>query len=257
MKKYITLILLVFLSFSSTAYSETRNGKVTLSSGATFTSGDYGSSDTTEVLYIPVSLKYKQEKWNVKLTVPYLKVKGPQNIIRDIGQINQSVSVKTDTNEGLGDITLSAGYRLFYAPKAKTLLNVNGKIKFGTADENKSLGTGKNDYSLSLGLYKLMGDFTPYATFGRKFYGESDRFQLDDVFFGSAGLSYKISQKTSVGINLYLKDKTADSRSITKQLSGYLSYKLDKSWKLQGYFIQGLSDNTPDAGGGFSLGYQF
>lgn len=251
------IIILIFLSFSTTVCSEQQNGKVTVSTGSTFTSGDYGTSDTTEVLYIPVSFKYKQEKWSVKLTVPYLNVKGPQNVIRDIGQVSQTVAVEQGTNEGLGDIVLSAGYQLFYLPKPKTLLNLDGKIKFGTADEDKSLGTGETDYSLSLALYKLMGNFTPYATFGRRFYGESSDIELDDVFFGSAGLSYKSSQKISMGLNLYLKEKTANTRPFTRQLSGYLSYKLDNHWKLQGYVIKGLSDNAPDLGGGFSLGYQF
>jgi len=238
-------------------YAESLKGKFSVSSGATFTSGDYDSANTTEMLYIPVTLKYKQDKWKVKLTVPYIKIKGPQNVVREIGQVSQNVVVNDVTSEGLGDINLSVGYQVFYSPKAKTLLDLTGKVKFGTADENRNLGTGENDFSLALGAYKLLGDFTPYATFGRKFYGDSNRFELDDVFFGSLGLSYKLSQSTSAGINIYLKERTANTRSSTRQLSSYVSYKLDTHWKLQAYVIGGLSDNTPDLGGGFSLAYQF
>jgi len=252
----IYLATLSFILFSQASFADDK-GTFTLSTGSTFTSGDYGSNNTTEIFYIPISLKYKMKKGYLKLTVPYLTVKGPQNVIRDIGQITPSSNVKTGTQEGLGDIVLSASYRFFYDPKSKTLLNVDGKIKFGTADKNKNLGTGKNDYSLSLGLYKLMGNFTPYATFGRKFYGEPATTTLDNVFFGSLGLGYKFSKQVSTGINLYLKEATADTRPVTRQLSSYLSYKVDQNWKIQGYIIKGLSDNTPDLGGGFSLAYQF
>jgi outer membrane putative beta-barrel porin/alpha-amylase len=250
------LILIALLSLSPRAYSEAQDGKWTLSTGATVTSGDYGSSDTTEMYYLPVTLKYKTKKWKMKLTVPYLKIKGPQNVVRGIGEVGPPTTQQS-TNEGLGDIIFSAGYQLFYLPESKTLLELTGKVKFGTADENKNLGTGKNDYSISLGFYKLMGDFTPYATIGRRFYNEPSDYVLDDVFFGSVGLGYKVSKKTSVGINLYMKEKTASTRTSIRQLSSYLSYKVDKSWKLQGYLINGLSENTPDLGGGFSLGYQF
>ncbi|MBL1320795.1 MAG: transporter [Methylophaga sp.] len=253
----LSLSILMMLLFSQASYADSSKGKYTLSTGTTFTSGDYGSSDTTEVYYTPLSLKYKTDKWSLKLTVPYLRIKGPQNVIRDIGQVTQSTTTGTATNDGLGDIVFSSSYRLFYLPKSKTLLNIDGKIKFGTADEDKSLGTGKNDYSLSLGLYKLMGNFTPYATLGRRFYGQPSTTKLDDVFFGSVGLGYKFSSKISTGINLYLKEPTASTRPSTRQLSAYLSYKLDQNWKIQGYLIRGLSDNAPDLGSGFSLAYQF
>jgi hypothetical protein len=253
--KYLAVIVCIL--FSQNSYAINDKGTYILSTGTTFTSGDYGSPDTTEIFYAPVSLKYKREKWYLKLTVPYLRVNGPQNIIRDIGQVTQTVSTEEGTNEGLGDVVFSTGYRLFYLPKSKLLLNIDGKVKFGTADEDKNLGTGKNDYSLSLGLYKLMGNFTPYATFGRRNYGEPSTSTLDDVYFGSVGLGYKFSKQTSTGINLYLKEKTASTRPGTRQLSSYISYKFDQNWKIQGYIIQGLSDNTPDLGGGFSIAYQF
>jgi hypothetical protein len=253
----IFFILLTALSFSSQSFSASKNGRVSLSTGTTYTSGDYGSHKTTEILYIPVSLKYKQDKWTFKLTVPYIEKTGPENIIRDIGQVGQTVVSRQGTHDGLGDIIFSAGYRLFYFPEPKILIDIKGKIKFGTADESKGLGTGENDFSTGLGLYKLVGDFTPYMTFGRKFYGESSSIKLDDVFYGSTGLTYKASKKTSIGIDLYLKQKTASSRTSTQQLSAFLNYKLDRNIKLQSYLIKGLSENTPDIGAGFSVSYLF
>jgi len=247
----------MLLSPSTWLYADTLKGDFSLSSGATYTSGEYGGTETTDMLYIPVTLKYTQDKWKLKLTVPYIKIKGPQNVIRNIGQVSQTVTTTRVTNEGLGDINLSATYRVFYSQQSKTLLDVTAKVKFGTADEDKNLGTGANDFSIAVGAYKLLGDLTPYATFGRKIYGDASNIELDDVFFGSLGLSYKLSQKTSVGANLYLKQKTASSRVSTRQASAYSSYKLNSEWKLQTYLIAGLSDNTPDFGGGFSLAYQF
>jgi len=252
----ILFLLLASLTFSSFSYSATQSGKLALSTGATYTSGDYGSDKTTEILYLPVSLKYKQNRWSFKLTVPYIRKTGPENIIRGIGEVDQRIISRQGTHDGLGDIVFSAGYRLAYFPESKILIDLKGKAKFGTADEDKGLGTGKNDYSTTAGLYKLMGDFTAYITAGRKFYGESASIKLDDVFYGSTGLVYKASEKASFGADLFLKQKTASHRASTQQLTGYLIYKLDKNLKVQGYLIKGISENAPDIGAGFSLGYQ-
>lgn len=155
------IVSTILFSVPLTTFAESNKGKFTVSTGATYTSGDYGSTEKTKMVYSPISLKYNRDRWNIKLTVPYIKITGPQNVIRNIGQINQTVNLQRDTSEGLGDITLASNYQLFYSPKLKTLIDVTGKVKFGTADENKNLGTGKTDYSLSFGVYKLMGDFTP------------------------------------------------------------------------------------------------
>ena len=256
--KYHLSITSLFLLFTSSAcYSAPKEGEWTLGTGTSYSSGDYGNPEPTNMLYIPVSLQYKQEKWRVRLTVPYIKMRGPQNVIRNIGQIDQEMTVETDNRDGLGDVLLSGRYQLFYLPKSKLLIDVAGKIKFGTANSDTNLGTGENDYSLIVGLYKKIGGYTPYVTFGRRFYGQSPDFTLDDVFYGSAGLDYKMSAKTNLGANFYLKDRTADTRPTTQQLVGYLGYKLDTNWKIQGYLSKGFTENTADYGGGFSLRYTF
>lgn len=251
-----TIILSCLTVCAPDAAAEILDGQLSLSSGATYTSGDYGSSDTTDILYVPLSLKYKQDNWNLKLTVPYLRITGPQNVIRDIGQVSQ-VTTQKKVSEGLGDISLSAGYQLGYVKQTKTFFDITGKVKFGTADASQNMGTGKNDYSLSLGAYEILGDMTPYLIIGRRWYGQTSAITLDNVYFGSLGLSYKLNQSTHLGIDWYFKQRTARWRTNTRQLSAFVSYKIDRNWKLQTYLLKGLSQNTPDAGGGFSLKYQF
>lgn len=248
--------LISMLIFSSSAHAA-QNTQWTLSSGATYTTGDYSSDEKTDINYIPVSLKYKKDKWKLKLTVPYLRMKGPQSILIDIGEVGLTNTVENKTSEGLGDVIFSANYQFLYLPKIKTVFDATGKIKFGTADEDENLGTGENDYTFKLGAYKLMGNLTPYITFGRRFYGENSEIELDDVFLGTLGLMYKVSNDINLGVDYYAKEKTASHRTSTQQLTVYSSLKIDKNWKVQGHLIRGLSDNTPDYGAGFSFSYQF
>ena len=49
--------------------------------GAEFTTGKYGGTESTEQLYIPFAAKLQAGAWTLKLTVPYLLVSGPANVI--------------------------------------------------------------------------------------------------------------------------------------------------------------------------------
>jgi len=67
----------IFLSLGpSAAWAQ-----LSVGAGAEFTTGKYGGTETTQQLYIPFTAKLQAEVWTFKLTVPYLLVSGPANVI--------------------------------------------------------------------------------------------------------------------------------------------------------------------------------
>jgi hypothetical protein len=48
-----------------------------LSTGVSYSSGDYGDIADTRVVSIPVSLKYWRGNWRFKLTQPFVHISGP------------------------------------------------------------------------------------------------------------------------------------------------------------------------------------
>src|SRR5215471_16743727 len=121
--------------------------------GFDYSSGTYGESQSTDILYIPVIGKYEIEDWSFKLTVPYISVRGPGNVIPGLGEVNRTPATVT-TQSGLGDIVAAATYILYAGDASAPGWDLTGKIKFGTADANKGLGTGENDYSVQVDVYK-------------------------------------------------------------------------------------------------------
>lgn len=228
--------------------------KLTFSTGATYITGDYGSSEQTDIYYVPFSLKYKVEKLTVKVTLPYLQKTGPENVIVDIGQVGQQVSTQQTTESGLGDIMAAVRYNFYYNQAFKVLLDAEGKVYFGTASESKGLGTGKTDYSFRLGAYKVFDSLTPYARVGFKVYGGP---QFHDVFFVSSGLSYKLNSSISAGVDYSWREQVTDSGEEKQQITGFSSQKLTKNWKLQEHIIKGFGRSSADWGGGISIGYNF
>lgn len=247
----ITLFVVTTTLFFSNAMA---NGKFTFSTGASYITGDYGHSEKTEMYYVPFTFKYKYEKFNFKLTIPYLEKTGPKNVIVGIGQIGQRVTTKQTTESGLGDIIAAVRYNFYYNQEFKFLMDAEGKVYIGTADASKGLGTGKTDFAFRLGLYKVIDQLTPYVRVGYKVYGSS---KLNDVFFVSTGLSYKVNPDISAGFDYTWREKVSDRGDEKQQLTAFSNQKLSKNWGLQEYIIKGFGRSTANWGGGITISYGF
>jgi hypothetical protein len=56
-------------------------GEFGLSVGMDHGSGDYALAKDTDILYLPVSLRYERFSWRVTVTLSYLRITGPGGVI--------------------------------------------------------------------------------------------------------------------------------------------------------------------------------
>jgi len=227
------------------------DGQFSLSSGFDYSSGNYGQSASTDILSIPVIGKYETGPWTYRLTVSHIEVTGPGNVVPGIGRGNgqgTSASGVTSTQSGFGDIIGAATYNLFPGSASEPIIDLTGEIKLGTADRNKGLGTGENDYSAQIDAYQAFGRVTGFATLGYSILGSSSAIPLDNVFYIAIGAAYKFDDKLSGGAILDLRQAPSSTSGERRELTGYLNYKLDRDWKVQGYLLQGFADGSPDFG---------
>ena len=249
------------LSFiATTTHAKDDGNTLKFSTGLDYSSGSYGLSQDTDILYIPFSVGYETFPWNFKLTVPYVRITGPGGVVAgaDGGVvIGTSTDNKRTTEEGLGDIVLSSSYALDSLLDTSVLLDLMVKAKIGTADETKGLGTGKNDYSLQLDVAKKYGKITPFATLGYKVMGDLEELDLNDVWYSSTGFDYKINPTLSSGISFDYKEATTSTSEASKEGVAYLNWKLNSKASIMGYGVIGFSDGSPENGAGiqFSIKY--
>ena len=220
-----------------------------LTTGLDYSTGKYGGTESTDIFYIPFTGKYEADKYTLKLTVPYLQVTGPGNVVRDVGQIGTASTTRTKQS-GLGDIVVAGTYIMYEGRANGTLVDVTARIKFGTADAAKGLGTGKNDYALQADLYKTLGKNTVFGTLGYKVMGSPADVTLNNVFYASLGAGHQYSQETSAGLILDLREKASATGYAQQELTAYVSHKLGKTWKAQAYAVKGFSDGSPEWGAG-------
>jgi hypothetical protein len=258
----------------------TDNGQFSLSAGADYSSGKYGTTSTTDIWSVPFTAEYQSSNWTFKLVVPYINVSGPGNVIPGVGKTNNGnphgrglghlvggivspggtgtgTTTTSGSASGLGDVVASAGYQVFTSSDQTFGVDLTGKVKFGTADENKGLGTGKNDYGLSLDTYKVLGNTTVFGGVGWMKYGSSQYIKLKNGFNANVGAEYKLSTSDSIGAYYYYRERIAEGGAPQSELSGYWNHKLGDSWRLQAYVMGGFADGSPDYGAGASLKYTF
>ena len=253
------------------------DGTFSLGTGLTYTSGDYGTSTTTKILSVPFTARYDKDRWTLKATLPYLRITGGSAVIPGLGTVPNNnprgrgrgnagaggggggtTTTTTDsTASGWGDLVTSVTYNAYYDSASKLGVDLTGKVKWGTADRDKGLGTGENDYGAQVDAYKTFDRTTVFGGLGYTNLGSSDFIALNNVWNATAGLTYKLDDRDSAGLAYDYRQKASSTSSQLSEVTGFWSRKIDRNWKMQAFLLKGLANGSPDWGAGISAAYAF
>ncbi|MGJ7518528.1 hypothetical protein ACSFE6_29835 [Pseudomonas baetica] len=221
--------------------------------GLDYSSGDYGTGTTSEIWYVPIAGKYETGPMTYKVTIPWLRITNPE-----VGPNGDPLPGGCrDVESGLGDTVASAGYALLDGSEEGVLLDLIGKVKFPTADEDQCLGTGETDYTAQVDITKAFGRVTAFGTLGWKKFGDPPDSDFDDPFFISLGFAIPVAARTTAGTSYDWRQKVVSTGSQIQEFTLFLTHKLSQEWKIQLYAVKGFTDASPDAEGGLVLYHMF
>lgn len=223
--------------------------------GAEYTTGEYGGETSIDEVYAPLNLTYDAARVSVRITIPYLSVKAPQGTITE-GPNGETLIGEGPlrTESGLGDIVAAATvYDVLSFGGGDFALDMTGAVKFGTADENKGLGTGEEDFSVRADLFRFFDRFTAFGSVGYSVRGDPAAVDLNDVFFGSIGGTVQAGRRTRLGLFYDYQESSLPGADALQELSASFSSRLGDSWWTTGYVLAGFSDSSPDWGAGLAL----
>jgi hypothetical protein len=231
-------------------------GDYTFTVGAEYTSGKYGADIDTTMQQIPFILGYTTEQYAWSITVPYVRISGSEDVTFSSSTKSPMFSTTTTSNvehtdSGLGDITLSGTYQIQDETKVKPWLAVTGKIKLGTADETKQLGTGENDYSVQLEIAKK----AVHAFAGYKIIGDTSTVNFNDIMFGAVGITIPLNKDWTSVAEFYTEQASVSGVDNIQEVNLSLSKSLKDKKKFNMYIIKGLTDSSHDWGAGISMSY--
>jgi len=240
---------------------------ITLGIGADYSSGDYGTTTTTDIWSVPLSARYTSGDWTWKASLPWMRVAGNAGVVPGLGNVgnlnpngrgrgrgNAITSSDSGSASGIGDLRLTGTYS--FAGTGATGVDLTANVKVATADEDKGLGTGANDYGLALDLYRDFSGTTLFGGVGYTMLGDSDYIDTDSVWNANLGASWAVGSG-SLGVMYDWRaaaTETADDRS---EVTGFYSIRSGDAAKWQLYATKGLSDGSPEWGAGVALTYAF
>jgi hypothetical protein len=92
-----------------------------------------------------------------------------------------------------------------------------------------------------------------FVTLGYKIYGDPAGLDFRNVGFSGVGFSHRVSQPVSAGLSWDYRPKITSTGNPINELTAFISYTFTPVTKLQVYALSGLSDGSPDWGGGVTL----
>jgi hypothetical protein len=255
----------------------THAADVSIGTGANYSSGTYGTQTTTDIWSAPLSVAYKTERWTFATSVPYVRIHGSGNVIPGTGPVDNTnplgrgltdllggrpapvtgTPAAATAASGLGDVVASASYGLLSGADHGIGLNLTGKVKFGTADVNKGLGTGRNDYGLTLDTSKALGQWTPFGGVGWTSYGSSRYIKLRDAVNASTGVDYRLNASDNAGVYYNYRQRISAGGASQSEVTAYWNHQFTGKVRLQTYALGGPTNGSPDWGAGTALTYNF
>jgi hypothetical protein len=268
MNKLLALSLTLLVSMPALAEDQ-----YSLGAGVEYSSGKYGNTEATDIVYVPVTGKYVAGRLALTLTVPWISVTGPGGVVRGMGRLGMSGSgmmsggggmmgggtgstgTTRSTSAGLGDVIASAGYDI-YSTDA-TRFDLVGNVKFGTANANRSLGTGQNDYSAQVDAFRSFDETVVSMTLGYRINGSPAGISLNNTPYGAIGASRKLQDDTTMGMRFDMAKSPLPSASNLKQASVYVAQQVSPATEISFKAMKGFSDGDPDYGLGLYVSHTY
>jgi hypothetical protein len=258
----LIVIALPTLAAETTLPRRDEPGQFNITIGAEYSSGTYGGTTDTDIWYFPLIFRYEKDRWLFRAEVPYIFLNGPGDVQivggggMGGGMTGTSATGASRSTSGIGDIIGTVSYRLQSGSANRPAIDATGKIYFGTGDASKGLGTGENSYAAQLDLYQWTGALTVYGSGGYLITGDPPGTNYRDVFFGTLGVERPF-ESNILGIALDAQQAYQTGGSAYTTLTGYFITRPEKTTKVTGYLLVGLSDGAPDWGIGVLYGWYY
>lgn len=227
-----------------------------LGAGFHYSTGDYGSTVDTRITTLEATGRYETGRMVYRASIPYLSVRGGTQVIPGIGRAD-GTEVRSGSASGLGDVVLSATYSAYYDPASTFGLDLAGKVKVPTADENEGLGTGETDFAFLADVYKTFGQVTAFGGIGFHVMGDAPGLPLDNAWSMNVGATYKLDARDTVGAMLDTRQAVVPGGDPVREVTGFWMRRLERDWRAQVYGLLGLADGSPDFGFGLSFARPF
>lgn len=231
-------------------------GSFRSTSGVSVTTGDYGTGEDTTVTQLHETFIAKGQAGEIGVTVPYLFRDGSGVTVGESRRA-RSGTIPKDA-DGLGDVQVLGKYFWLEEGDSQPAVDLAGRVKFPTADDDEGLGTGRFDVGFGPEFLKHFDQWITFADFELVLRDKPDNSTIKSTRFDySVGAGYPLTERFTGYVSLDGGTQTNSGVDAPLELVLSAVYKATETVHLNGFVLAGLTEGSPDFGAGTSVTFTF
>ena len=227
--------------------------------GATYDRGDYGTTDLTKVVFVPVTFRYLGKRYDVSVTPSFARVEssGGVQLIEGVPTPTGVAGTTRVTNSGVGDTVVRSRFYLLEGTRSAPSISPFVKIKIPTSPSALSLGTGKTDAGFGVEMDHQISRTILFGDLSYTFIGDITGLNLRNRPAGSFGIGERITNSVVVNGMIDWRRSVLATNPDPTDLVGVISYRVSPSLTVSPNAYVGLTRSTSDYGGGIEFSFRF
>lgn len=156
---------------------------------------------------------------------------------------------------GPADLVVGSKWNLLTQKQAGAAFALSGSVKFPTADHDRDLGSGKEDFDLTLiasRYWDQLGNLGTHVNVGYTWIGDD----VDVLHYGLAG-EYPLTDKLSVVAEVFANTPVKNSGATSVSVNGGGRFTCFDGLTLDAAVGAGLRDDAPDLTATFGVTWDF
>lgn len=214
--------------------------------------GRYGEPTSTRIRVTTLTLRYRAEKWNAGVELPWLDIRDPGGAAMLPGSVGAGGSVE----RGWGDAWLKLSAELREYDTEQAGIDLTFKLKTRTGSVERGLGTGGTDMALQLEGLKTLGPLTGFGHLGYRRTGDVPGFRpYRNPWYGEAGALLPLAPGFEGGAYWSWREPIGRLGPV-RELTLYGAWRGGPQ-RVQLHLVRGFADASPQYALGLTLRYRF
>lgn len=243
-RKAALLAAVSLLAMAGAAHAETR---LSFTAGLEYSSGEYGGTETTEVVAAPFGVRLTVDDWTFRASSAYMQVSGPADISED-GEAGGSGPIARDqAAHGVADTTVSLERAFRRIGGSNAYVEVTARARLPSGDEERGFGVGTVDYGVVTEIGVSSEDGGAFVSAGYRFLGKRDEGpDRQDGMQAGVGAWLPVGGRGRVGVFGNWRKASVEDGDDPSQAGGYISYRMSERLRVTFAASGGLSDASPE-----------
>jgi hypothetical protein len=234
---------LFFMIFSGSTSVAGADPRVELSAGGEYSSFKLSDGSTSTIWYAPFSARLDVGNWTFRATVPYISITAPGNLIvlldddptgAGVGGNGKTQTAGTiRTVSGIGDSSLSATYSFDDIKGSPLYVDLGARVRLPTGNVHEGTGVGATDYGLQSEVGLDLDRWGIALNGGRRLLGQVNGLDRVDGWQAGTDAWLNLGPHALVGLYYDWRDASEPGLSNPRDAGVYLSYRLNRRWKMR------------------------